>query len=421
MKSIRMDNMIKTWSGYNDSKKALDTVKNSKNLSNVDIEKLETIIAKNPSTISDYADLTKSRFPKGEKNILSVVSNNPEDFHYFIYHNYISKHIGRWPEYEELIVEKKISNNIAEYALLILKSRWKEAENIIFRKLNSSPSDSLKNYISKFYCEEIEEKISKILLNKIESEKYEDYAYNDLIFFLKKIGEWKELEEQLSKPNVSYHNLSVNYCVYGIKKRNDQIEKKLLSMLNDSSLRSMGNNLYSFQNSIYLYCKELVGEWPELEAKLEQKLEQKVSDTVFCDLWARFIIDYTRYCKKSHSSLINKLNIGRTNNYNTQRAYSNYCKSAEKQIENFIKTKQYDKALEYSTINNFAKIIASLERKHIIPDEIKNFMMANHLVNKKDKNIKKYFEQDKIFKEKMRSFLEEYQDLNVKEVLLKLS
>jgi predicted membrane protein len=30
-------------------------------------------------------------------------------------------------------------------------------------------------------------------------------------------------------------------------------------------------------------------------------------------------------------------------------------------------------------------------------------------------------EQDKIFKEKMRSFLEEHQDLNVKEVLLKLS
>jgi hypothetical protein len=297
-----------------------------------------------------------------------------------------------------------------------LKSRWKEAENIIFRKLNSSPTDSLKNYISKFYCEEIKEKISKILLNKIESEKYEDYAYDDLIFFLKKIGEWKELEEKLSKPNVSYPNLSVNYCVHGIKKRNDQIEKKLLSMLNDPSSRSMGNNLYSFQNSIYLYCKELVGEWPELEAKLEQK----VSDTVCCDLWARFIIDYTRYCKKSHSSLINKLNVG-TNNYNTQRAYSNYCKSAEKQIENFIKTKQYDKALEYSTINSFAKIITSLERKCIIPDEIKNFMIANRLVNEKDKNIKKYFEQDKIFKEKMRSFLEEYQDLNVKEVLLKLS
>ncbi len=267
---------------------------------------------------------------------------------------------GKWQELENKILSlkkdwkdcygHKLDKYISEYATEVLGKRWEEAEKLL---LKFSPSLYQINYAKKF------------------------------------IGRWKELEEAIINNRASKSTadgyairgesaedvvlVGVEYSEKVIKGRWPELEKKLLSQ----------------DRTYYLhhYVKNIVkGRWPELENKLI-----KSRDASSC-------LFYIKLTKERISELEEIVTKDRYAKY----TYKNYIK---KEIEKLLKKKNYEGILKYCDYEEYPSIIKNFYKKYFIPDVLRNSILAQSLVG--DKESLKALNEDKIFKNKVKSLIEE--------------
>jgi hypothetical protein len=191
-----------------------------------------------------------------------------------------------------------------------------------------------------------------------------DYRRNEFLIDYARLvikDRWPEAEELALSNKCT--NLIVDYSKNVIKGRWKEGEEVLVNNVKYHELRTL-----------YYYSRYVIKDrWPEAEKKIES---------------------YTR----------------------TSTSYFNFIK---KLVEKTLKNKNYEKTVDYLSYEHFGKIVNTLERKYLIPDVIKNSMIAKCIAGD-DKQGLKFLEQDKIFKNKVKQFLEDYKNLTVGDVLIKL-
>lgn len=395
----------------------------TKKLSKSEIDSKEHIIAKSPQAIYMYSKYTGSRFPKGERSILENLGKYTNDTNCFYWINeYILKNIdGRWEEYEQEITKQKKIQAMILYSNEILKKPWVEFEKDIFKEFDPN-CHYFDTYLKNFYHKKTNKILDEAILKKVEDQSFVKNIVNRennvLTEYLVTKGEWKELEEKLLKFDET-GSIIFLYSLYVKKARWEKGEIKLLSNIKPKELAIKHEHHIPSQIAcvaVNFYARNLVKQpWEELEKKLELVPINEKTSTYFKDL----VIDYARYSKKSYYKLLEKIkNIPGWSGHNI---YKNYLISTKKTIEKLIKKKKFDEAISrYGEMPEFTKIITNLESKYLLSDSIRNYMIANKMANEKDENIIKYFDKDKLFKQKMKAFLEEFEDLTVKEVLSKI-
>lgn len=262
---------------------------------------------------------------------------------------------------------------------------------------------------------------------------------------------WTELEKiliaslEMPKESGLYHgswNFAINYCQRIIGNRWPELENKLLEL----------TKVKNIANFALFYCKNVIGSrWEELEKVILDKKTPACACSYAVEIingrWNEaedFIKNYPNYATYYAKDAIKGRWIEAENSIKTHTestyhyakdvikgrwieaekesaldkhyGYNNFIK---RKILNLLKKQEYDEILKYADFQGFTNIIKNAEKKQHIPDVIKNVIIANAIV-KNDKDTKQFMMQEKIFKQKMKSFLADYKGLLVEQVIDKL-
>ncbi len=298
---------------------------------------------------------------------------------------------GRYEDFEKETLEGKWINHygyVHSYVKNIIKGRWAELEKSYIDKIviPKKPEEGFYCWpvtLCNHYCKEIVKGRWEEFENKLlDVHKY--WPHNDYgIYYCNKIvkGRWEELE----KITITDPIASVRYAIQVIKGRWREAEE----IIKKSPMAA------------YEYAKCVVkGRWKEAE-----DIILSAKNDVEAYWYAKYVIQ-GRW--KEAEDIIENGSLEK-----------NYKKLITSKISELLNDKNYDAVLEYVDYKHFTNIIKNLEKKHHIPDVIKNAMIASCLTEK-DQNSTQFIKQDKIFKEKMKSFLSDYKGLMVDEVINKL-
>jgi hypothetical protein len=269
---------------------------------------------------------------------------------------------------------------------------------------------------------------------------------------------WQELEQiylEINVPNrlideINCVHLALDYNNVIIKNRWDKLEDKIIELVKFWGLTEFD------PSAIYEYCKNIIkGRWEKLEKIIIDPQYEHFSTRQLYE-YSRYVIKgrwieaekiikkdyYWAYCyakdvikgrwkegeeiiKKNHDyayyyakDIIKGRWIEGEESIAKGENYLNYKKFISKKIITLLQNKNYEEVLSYYDFKDFANIIKNAEKNYHIPDNIKNVMIANALIGNDDS--KKFMMQEKVFKEKMKNYLEKYKGVLVDEVIKSL-
>ena len=98
--------------------------------------------------------------------------------------------------------------------------------------------------------------------------------------------------------------------------------------------------------------------------------------------------------------------------------FRNYKSFIKKLILEDLDNNKNDIIEKYGDLNFFNKIICDISQQSILPEEISNYMIAQGLIDTNNKTYKKYIENYKKYKDKIKKILKKYQGKTVDELIL---
>ena len=98
--------------------------------------------------------------------------------------------------------------------------------------------------------------------------------------------------------------------------------------------------------------------------------------------------------------------------------FRNYKNFIKKLILEDLDNNKNDIIEKYGDLNFFNKIICDISQQTILPEEISNYMIAQGLIDANNKIYKKYIENYKEYKDKIKKILKKYQGKTIDELIL---
>jgi len=302
---------------------------------------------------------------------------------------------GRSKDFEDHILKTKWncwSEDHKYYNLYfknILKGRWEELENRLVKDIVVPKKEEMLSHnewnIAINYCENINERCNELeekILSLVKNWRFDDMAINYCEKVIK--GRWEELEEIIKKEK---HSLTRAHacCLYAERIIKDRW-KEAEELIKEEPIAALD------------YAREIIkGRWKEAEPYILKN-----------ELWA---FNYARDIIKDRWIEAENIITGSTQKY--------YKQLIKNKVLDLLQKKDYDNVLKYVDYKHFTNIIKNAEKKHHIPDSIRNAMIASCITGN-DQNSTSFFKQEKIFKEKMKNFLKDYKGLLVDDVIDKL-
>lgn len=303
---------------------------------------------------------------------------------------------GRCEKCEEILLnfwDSSYNDYCILYANNVIKGRWEELEKIILKQaeipkkgqaLHCSGWNRSIEYarcVIKGRWPELEEKLLNLAKVYLFGDFYIDYCQNCLK------GRWPELENLLEMNEFEHFYFWVKYSEKIIKGRWEELEEKLLK--NSKAQENVG--------ILYLYAQKVIkGRWIEAEKFIKTDPHVDYAKNIIKDRW-----------KEAEPFIEQKQN------------QEEYYKFIRDKIYDLLNQKDYEKVLSYFDYKYFSRIIKNAEKKHYIPDVVKNAIIAN-CIGGNDKESVQFMKQDKIFRKKMKDYLEKYKGVLVDKVIQSL-
>lgn len=309
----------------------------------------------------------KSRDKDFEKQILKEAKKMGHEYDFIgchIAHKYVRDVIkSRWEKLEQIYLEK---NTVPKKGEGLYCTPWRIAFNY-------------SNVVIKNRWDELEDKIIQL----VESCGVIDFIYEYCKNTIK--GRWEELENIIIDPQYKHFSARhlYEYALNVIKDRWPEAEKHIKK-----------EPVFA-----YYYAHGVIKDrYPEAE--------NTIKTSPYAYYYARDLIK-DRW-KEAEGYITNG------------RQYHLYKKIVNKKIINLLQNKNYEEVLTYCDFKDFTNIIKNAEKKHHIPNIIRNVMIANTLIGNNNDDSKKFMMQDKVFKQKMKDFLNDYKGIMVDDLIKKL-
>lgn len=313
------------------------------------------------------------------------------------------------------------------HAKNVLKGRSKDFEDHILKTKWNCWSEDHKYYslyfknIVKGRWEELENHIIKDIKVPKKGEGLSCNEWNIATDYCQQINKrCEELEEKILSlvENWGFDDIAINYCEKVIKGRWKELEEIVIAA-------SVREGCFSARHGGYCYVERIIkGRWIEAEEfiKTYPQAAMPYAMNIIKGRWAEAEPYFLKNagCALNYAKCVIKDRWIEAESILSEGCYEkSYKEFIRSKILNLLKEKDYDNALKYVDYKHFTNIIKNAEKKHHIPDILRNAMIATCITGN-DQNSTSFFKQDKIFKEKMKNFLKDYKGLLVDDVIEKL-